>query len=108
MIPVAGNPNPRNANAMRGHGEGQNKSTDSATDYEAIKAILQSGRDVRLLDYSPDSRGAIVGIIAQLRDELPIRTGWQTIRESHLSETRLRARRYFIPGEFLREVDHAL
>lgn len=73
---------------------------------ESIKAELLAGRDVRLIDYTPEQRPVVVGAIAMLRDELPIRTGWQTVRESHLSETRLRARRYSIPGEFLREVGH--
>lgn len=82
------------------------QSTDNAN-YAAIKAHLQSGRDVRLLDFPPEQRPTVVGVIAQLRDELPIFTGWQTIRESHLSETRLRARRYFIPGAFLREASDA-
>lgn len=70
---------------------------------ESIKAALFAGRDVRIIDYPPEQRPAVVGVIAQLRDELPIRTGWQTIRESHLSQTRLRVMRYSIPGEFLRE-----
>jgi hypothetical protein len=70
---------------------------------ESIKAVFLAGRDVRLIDYTPEQRPLVIGAIAQLRDELPIRTGWQTVRESHLSETRLRARRYSIPGEFLRE-----
>lgn len=74
--------------------------------YDAIKADLLAGRDVRLIDFKPQQRPAVVGIVAQLRDELPIRTGWQTIRESHLSQTRLRAKRYSIPGEFLRESGH--
>ena len=66
---------------------------------------LLAGRDIRLIDYPPEMRPVVIGAVAQLRDELPIRTGWQTVRESHLSETRLRARRYNIPGEFLRERD---
>lgn len=70
---------------------------------ESVKADLLAGRDVRLIDFAPAQRPQVVGIMAQLRDELPIRCGWQTVRESHLSETRLRARRYSIPGEFLRE-----
>lgn len=75
--------------------------------YEAIKTALQLGRDLRLLDFPPEQRTMVIGIVASLRDEFPIRVGWQTIRESHLSETRLRARRYFIPGEFLREASDA-
>ena len=74
---------------------------------EAIKADLLAGQSVRLVDYLPEQRPQVIGVIAALRDELPIRTGWQTIRESHLSETRLRARRYSIDGAFLnREGDH--
>lgn len=100
---------PRNANALREQGAaGQSKSDYSNGDCtdlcESIKADLLEGRDVRLIDYTPEKRPAVIGAIAQLRDELPIRTGWQTVRESHLSETRLRARRYSIPGEFLRGV----
>lgn len=74
--------------------------------YESVKATLLAGRDIRLIDFLPEQRPPVVGIVAQLRDELPIRSGWQTVRESHLSETRLRARRYSIPSEFLREMDH--
>lgn len=74
---------------------------------ESIKADLLAGKDVRLIDFAPEKRPEVIGAIAALRDELPIRTGWQTIRESHLSETRLRARRYSIDGAFLnRESDH--
>ena len=84
-----------------------NSTTSQLTDLlESIKAKLLAGREVRLIDFTPEQRPLVVGAIAQLRDELPIRTGWQTIRESHLSETRLRARRYSIPGEFLREMGH--
>lgn len=101
---------PRSANALREQGAaGQTKNDHSNGDCtdlrESIKAALLAGRDVRLIDYPEAQRPAVVGAIAQLRDELPIRTGWQTIRESHLSETRLRARRYSIPGEFLREIE---
>lgn len=73
---------------------------------ESIKAELFAGRDVRLIDYPHEKRHLVIGAMAQLRDEYPIIAGWQTIRESHLSQTRLRARRYSIPGEFLREVGH--
>ena len=70
-------------------------------------AHVLAGQSVRLIDYLPEQRPQVIGAIAALRDELPIRTGWQTIRESHLSETRLRARRYSIDGAFLnREADH--
>ena len=80
---------------------------DSTELFESIKAALLAGRAVRLIDSPPAQRAQVIGFIAQLRDELPILTGWRTIRESHLSETRLRARFYSIPGEFLRDTDHA-
>lgn len=73
---------------------------------ESIKAALMDGKSIRLIDYPPEQRPYVTGAIAVLRDELPIRIGWQTIRESHLSQTRLRALRYSIPGEYLREVGH--
>lgn len=87
-------------------------STSSATILtdmlETIKPILLAGQSIRLIDYLPEQRPYVVGAIAVLRDELPIRVGWMTVRESHLSQTRLRALRYSIPGEFLREDDHVV
>ena len=75
---------------------------------ESIKADLLQGKSVRLVDFPGELRPFAVAAIAQLRDDgTPIRCGWQTLRESHLSQTRLRARTYCIPGEFLREADHA-
>lgn len=71
---------------------------------ESIKANLLNGGRERLIDYPEQKRGAAMAAIAALRDELPIRCGWQTVRESHASETRTRVRTYSIPGEFLREV----
>lgn len=96
-----------NENARRQPGVDAAKASNDTPDYESIKAALQSGRDLRLVDFPPEQRTIVIGIVASLRDEFPIRAGWQTIRESHLSETRLRARRYFIPGEFLREASDA-
>ena len=68
-----------------------------------VKATLLAGQSVRLNDYPPEDRQAGTGAVAVLRDELPINARWSTVRESHLSQTRLRALRYWIPGEFLRE-----
>lgn len=96
---------PRKAKGLRGQSDctSRNNHNDNSTGlYESIKAEFLQGRDVCLIHYPPEQRCEAMGAIAQLRDELPIRAGWQTIRESHLSETRLRARRYSIPGEFLR------
>ena len=94
-----------NGNARRQPGAGTTGhcKADDTRLYDSVKADLLAGRDVRLIDFPPERRPEVIGVMAQLRDELPIRTGWQTVRESHLSETRLRARRYSIPGEFLRE-----
>ena len=49
-------------------------------------------------------RAVVTGAIKTLQDELPIVTGWQTVRQSYLSETRTRAKSYHIPEAFLREV----
>ncbi len=70
---------------------------------DAIKADLEAGKAVRLIDFDQERRPFALAAIAKLRDELPIRCGWQTIRESHLSETRLRARRYSIDGAHLNQ-----
>jgi hypothetical protein len=69
---------------------------------EDIKSRLLSGQTVSLIHFPERERAAAMGAIASLRDELPVRRHWYTVRESHLSETRLRALRYSIPGEFLR------
>ena len=70
---------------------------------EMVKAGLLVGRNVRLIDYPPESRSAVIDAIEILRDDLPICCRWITVRESHLSETRLRARAYRIPSSFLQE-----
>lgn len=75
-------------------------------DYETIKAALQAGRDLRVVDFSPEDRPQLLGTLARLCDELPIRSSWQTLRESRLSETRLRVRRYWLPNEYISEADH--
>jgi len=69
---------------------------------DAIKAKFLAGQSVSLIQFPEDRRAEAIGAIARLRDEYPVRCRWATIRESHLSETRLRARSYSIPGEFLR------
>lgn len=74
--------------------------------YVSVRANLLSGVVVLPHRYPKDQQAALAGVIAKLRDELPIKAGWKTVWESHLSETRLRARRYKIDGAFLREVDN--
>lgn len=71
---------------------------------DAVKAALLKGAVVRLIDFKPEERAQVIGIIATLRDEFPVSCRWVTIRESHLSETRLRAKSYHIKGEHLRDV----
>ena len=76
---------------------------------DAVKAALLAGQSIRLIDYPPEDRQQVVGAIAALRDSLPIRAHWCTVRESFLNQTRLRCLRYSIPGEFLREdANHAV
>lgn len=72
--------------------------------YDDIKRKLLAGNHVRVIDYPELERNKVIGTIAVLRDELPIVAGWQTLRQSYLSETRTRARSYHIPEAFLREV----
>ena len=70
----------------------------------SLKARFLAGDKVRLIDYHESQRAEVMGAIKTLQDELPIVTGWQTVRQSYLSETRTRARSYHIPEAFLREV----
>ena len=75
---------------------------------DRIKAAFLAGHAICAIDFPEHERAQALGVIATLRDQLPITQGWRTVRQSHLSETRLRARTYFIRGEFLREeVSHA-
>ena len=69
-----------------------------------LRSRFLAGNKVRVIDYSETNRAEVLGAIATLQDELPIKVGWQTIRQSYLSETRTRARSYHIPEAFLREV----
>ena len=86
-----------------------NNKPDITPILDRVKAALLAGQSIRLIDYPAEERQAVTGVVALLRDEFPIRANWSTVRESHLSQTRLRALRYSIPGEFLREdANHAL
>jgi hypothetical protein len=71
--------------------------------YDKLKVRFLNGEKVSLIDYDKAERAEALGAIKTLQDELPIVTGWRTIRQSHLSETRTRARCYHIPEIFLRE-----
>ena len=71
---------------------------------DTLKARFLAGDKVRVIDYQESARSEVIGAIKTLQDELPILTGWQTVRQSYLSETRTRARSYHIPEAFLKEV----
>ena len=68
-----------------------------------LRARFLSGNKVRVIDYHELVRSEVMGAIKTLQDELPIVTGWQTVRQSYLSETRTRARSYHIPEALLKE-----
>ena len=72
--------------------------------YDSIKRKLLAGKHVRVIDSPELDRHTVIGAIAVLRDELPVVAGWETLRQSYLSETRTRARSYHVPEAFLREV----
>lgn len=85
-----------------------NNNTNSTPLADRIKQAFLAGRTVCAIDFVEHQRAEALGVIATLRDQLPVTQGWRTVRQSHLSETRLRARTYFIRGELLRgEVSHA-
>ena len=75
---------------------------DSIEIRESIEADFLAGKAVRVIDFPGEQRPAVIAAIAVLRDRLPVRVRWQTVRESHVSETRLRARVYRVADEFLR------
>lgn len=77
------------------------------TTYTRLRDDLLAGRVIRILDIARNERPAAIAALAQLRDELPVRMSWRTVSESHLSETRLRARCYWIAGEHLPELREA-
>ena len=70
---------------------------------ETLRARFLAGNKVLVIDYHSDVRAEVTGAIKSLQDELPIVTGWQTVRQSYLSETRTRARSYHIPESLLKE-----
>ena len=76
--------------------------------YTRLRDDLLAGRVIRILDIPRNERPAAIAALAMLRDELPVRMSWRTVSESHLSESRLRARCYWIAPECLHEVLEAL
>lgn len=75
--------------------------------YTRLRDDLLAGRVIRILDIPRNERPAAIAALAQLRDELPIRMSWRTVSESHLTETRLRARCYWVAGEHLPDLREA-
>ena len=76
--------------------------------YHRLRDDLLRGKVIRILDIPRHERPAAIAALAQLRDELPIRMSWRTVSESHLTETRMRARCYWIAGEHLHELREAM
>ena len=74
------------------------------TTYHRLRDDLLAGRVIRILDIPRNERPAAIAALAMLRDQLPVRMSWRTVSESHLSETRLRARCYSISPEHLNEL----
>ena len=70
---------------------------------ETLRLRFLAGNKVRVIDHHESARAEVTGAIKTLQDQLPIVTGWQTVRQSYLSETRTRARCYHIPEAFLRD-----
>lgn len=68
---------------------------------DILRARFLAGNRVRVIDYHETARASVTGAIKTLQDELPIVTGWHTVRQSYLSETRTRARSYHIPEALL-------
>ena len=102
--------NLKKANALREQGIGSTTRSIYFTDdliklTRSVKKDFLSGKNIRPVDYNTDMRSAVIGVIAALRDELPIRCKWVTLKESHQAETRLRARCYSVDGSFLRGKD---
>lgn len=71
---------------------------------DTLRADLLMGRVIRILDIPRGQRPEAIAAIAVLRDELPIRVTWRTVSESHLCETRLRCKCYWIGSEHLHEL----
>lgn len=72
---------------------------------QTLRLRFLAGNKVRVIDYHESARAEVTGAIKTLQDELPIVTGWQTVRQSYLSETRTRARSYHIPEALLKTGD---
>lgn len=77
------------------------------TTYTRLRDDLLRGKTIRILDIARPERPEAIAALAVLRDELPVRMSWRTVSESHLTETRLRARCYWIAGEHLPELREA-
>ena len=69
---------------------------------ETLRLRFLAGNKVRVIDYHETARAEVTGAIKTLQDKLPIVTGWQTVRQSYLSETRTRAKSYHIPEALLK------
>ena len=69
--------------------------------YDIIKAKFSIGEYVRVVDFAESDRADATGAINTLRDQLPIVSDWQDLRQSYISETRTHVRSYHIPEALL-------
>ncbi|NMG46576.1 hypothetical protein GO613_00435 [Azoarcus communis] len=89
----------KNSNARLPPGEASNakKTHDEySTLIDRLRNQLLAGRKVSVIEQPRDTRPFVVAALAQLSDELPIRTTWRTIDRSVVNDTCLRARVFWI------------
>lgn len=89
----------KNSNARLPPGEAskaKNTRDEYSTLVDRIRNQLLAGRKVSVIDQPRDTRPFVVAALAQLSDELPIRTAWRTIDRSVANDTCLRARVFWI------------
>jgi len=80
------------------------KNTTQDTILEQLRADLLAGRAVRIIDVPREQRPETIAALALLRDELPVKVTWRTYSESHVCETRLRCKCYWIAPEHLHDL----
>lgn len=71
--------------------------------FDSLIARFLVGNKICVIDYHESKSSEANGTIKTLQDGLPIVTGWQTVCQSSLTETRTRAHCYHIHGALLRE-----
>ncbi len=76
---------------------------------DSLRDRFHAGESCGALDYAKSLRPFFSGLVCMLRDENPnIRPTWRTIREAHVSGTRLRERVYGIsPRRMVARIEQA-